>query len=165
MNRPYNLPQRLTPMGQADSDFDASSLEPYTVIRIPQAFGDQLPKRFVVVGHNQGAAVCVKTTSQTLGYKNSRENMESCVFYEKGKQPNCFSDETAVQPNNIVAYRYEQLNEWYRDGTLHVFGILPFEYFKRELMRALDGVLTTETIKKGIRDCVERNRLKRKDGN
>ena len=148
-------------MAQASRGFEASELEAYTVIRVPEAFREQDapgPKRLVVIGHQDRFAICIKATSKTQPYRNNPEMKESSVFYEVGQHPECFPEETAVQPDNQVPLNHAQLNEWYRRGVLEILGQLPRTPFEEDLLRAADGPRINSRKKERIIAMVTANR-------
>jgi len=95
---------RLTP-------FNPSSIAPYTVIALPWKFQDDLyaeRKLFVVIGHQNGFALCLKATSQTNIYKNNKDAMAGVVFYHADTLP-CFPEDTAIQVDNCVPIPHSTL--------------------------------------------------------
>jgi hypothetical protein len=146
-------------MAKTPETFDASTLAPYTVIRVPQAFEDQEPgpKRLIVIGHLAGVAVCVKATSKTAVYKNNPEMRESGVLIPIGKYPACFPKETIIQPDNQTPISHAKLNDWHRKGELDIFGALPQNEFEPELLKAADGERIRPEKKKRIVTLLEAN--------
>jgi hypothetical protein len=127
------------------TSFDPSSIARYTVIALPWKFqGEPFAERklFVVIGHANGHALCLKATSQTNIYKNNKDAMAGVVFYE-GKSLTCFPVDTAIQVDNCIPIPHGTLAEEKAALTLEVRQILP-EDFDARLKKAIENSVTLD---------------------
>ena len=118
--------------------FDPSSLQKYSVIKLPFQLGNEshtLTKRFVVICHEAEYAICLKATSKVEIYKNSKDLMAGCVYYQAG-QLKVFQLNTAVQPDNQVTISHAYLSESHKNGSLDYLGLMP-EDFEAKLLKAI----------------------------
>lgn len=123
--------------------FDPAAISPYSVIRIPFRLGDEshiLKKRFVVLGHLGGYAICLKATSQVKIYINNRELMVGCVYYKAGELK-AFSKDTVIQPDNQIPIAHDYLIQSERNKSLDILGIMPAD-FRSKLKKAISDSLT-----------------------
>ncbi len=134
------------------STFDPASIERYAVILLPFQFSGspyRISKFFVVLGHREGHAICLKATSQVDIYLNNKDQMAVCVFYEAGTVK-CFERDTAVQPDNQIPISHHQLRAAHTKGELEIMETLPAD-FEEKLRKAIgDSVTISGREKKRI---------------
>ena len=75
-------------------------------------------KRFVVLCHKDGYAICLKATSKTTIYENNPGMMASVVYYPLGAC-DCFGEPTAIQPDNQFPIPHTSILMAHRAGTLN----------------------------------------------
>ena len=104
-----------------------AEVAPFSVIRLPYAFGHEkpIPKLFVVIGHVAEIAFCLKTTSQTEAYDNNPARKQGCVCYEGGLI-GCFPLKTYVETDNQFPIEHREIIKYQRAGTF-------FEYPARRV--------------------------------
>jgi hypothetical protein len=100
-----------------------------------------LSKLFVTLCHeNLGGveyALCLKATSQTTLYENSKLVMAGCVFY-KGGEIEFFPSNTAIQPDNPHPISHAYLSQCHSSDSLSILGIMPAD-FRRKLINAIQA--------------------------
>lgn len=124
---------------------DPASIPRYSVIRLPYRFGTASyteRKRFVVLGHQKGHAICLKATSKVDVYKNNPEKLAGCVFYKAG-EVEIFPEETAIQPDNQIPIPHTHLLMMHGKGALEWLGSLPAD-FETKLRAAIDNSTTLD---------------------
>jgi hypothetical protein len=123
-------------------EFRASSIPQFSVICVPYQFeGDAYPesKLFVILGHMNNCAVCIKATSQTTRYENSPQLMMGCVYYHAKEVP-CFPKNTAIQPDNQIPILHSYIELCYANGGVSI-SKLPSD-FPHRLSKAIEGSYT-----------------------
>ena len=129
------------------SPFDPNAIKPFTVIRLPYQFDSVSSlKRFVVVGHNEGYAICLKATTKVSLYVKNKDMMAGCVYYKAGEL-DFFPQATAIQPDNQIPIKLAYIKQCKRDGTVEILGPLP-STFEEYLIGAVDDSITMEERKK-----------------
>jgi hypothetical protein len=102
-------------------------LPPCTVVRFPFDFKDGRGlelKMFLVVGHRNGCAILIKTTSRTEHYK-SRPELLAGVVVCTANQYAAFKYETVIDPENDFAVPHSQLQRFYNAYTINILGSIP----------------------------------------
>lgn len=139
------------------ASFNPASIAKYSVIRLPYKFSGEEEhryKRFVVLGHFENHAICIKATSKVEIYKNNKELMGGCVHYE-AKEVSFFEQETVVQPDNYVAIPHQRLTDCQKTGELEIIGDLPV-HFEADLAAAIeDSVTLTEPNRKRLIEFIK----------
>lgn len=123
--------------------FDPASIPRYTVISLPFQFPEsphRISKFFVVLGHLNNHAICIKATSQVDVYLNNKEQKAGCVFYPHG-ECSYFHEDTAIQPDNQIPIQHALLQESHRRSELEIKGTLPSE-FEKQLIKAVQESVT-----------------------
>jgi hypothetical protein len=134
-------------------NFDPNSLERYCVIAFPHKFqGETYEQRkiFVVLGHKDSHAICLKTTSKTDSYKNNKDAMAGVVFYAAGEL-SVFPSETVIQTDNCVPIPHVHLIEAKNNFKLEVFPVLPQDFHDR-IKQAVNNSVTLDDRKR-LRLC------------
>jgi hypothetical protein len=124
---------------------DLSALSQYCVIRVPFRFFGQLfdeTKLFVILGHVNNYAICLKATSKVAIYQNNAEKMAGCVFYRSG-EISFFDRDTAIQPDDQIPIHHKQLEAAQKAGTLENLGPLPPD-FEAKLRSAIENSTTLD---------------------
>jgi hypothetical protein len=103
-------------------------------------------KLFVVLGHVEGTAVCIKATSKVDVYLNNKEMRAGCVYYEAG-ETGYFIKDTAIQPDNQFPISHEHIRSCHRDRIFEDLGILP-RGFGEALKSAMNNSITMDERKK-----------------
>ena len=109
------------------------NLPPFTVIRIPHSFDAGLTyeyKFFVILGHYDNAAFCIKATSRTAFYDNNPDKMCGCVCYE-ALEVDFFRKRTIIEPDNQFEIPHCQLVVHQDRGALEVVGRLADDFGQR----------------------------------
>jgi hypothetical protein len=121
---------------------DANELQPFEVIRLPYTYlGEQAErKRFVFICNEADHAICLKTTSNTLLYKNDPALMAGVVFYAEGTS-DLFERDTAVQPDNPHPIAHQDILNSIKRQTFEQLGVLPADF--RDRLIAAIGVSKT----------------------
>lgn len=112
------------------------------MIRLPYYFEGQRDaefKYFVVIGHKADHAICIKATSKTTIYESNREMMVGCVYY-RGGELGCFTENTAIQPDNQIPIPHDTLASEEREERLQMWQ-LPGD-FKQKLAAAIANSTT-----------------------
>ena len=123
------------------SQFDPSTIPPFSVIRVPYQFDgspDVQSKLFVVLGHLEGVAFCIKTTSKKSNYTDRRRRM-GVVCFEAGEVA-CFDLETYIEPDNQFPIKHYDILRAHQNGKLEIHK-LPTDFPDR-LMAAIDASIT-----------------------
>ena len=148
------------------------------MIRVPYQFdGDPHPveKLFVVIGHRDEYAICIKATSKTAVFRNNPSMRKGCVWYDAGVIP-CFPLDTAIEPDNQIPIPHEVIRRAHCNGTLQIHELPP--QFEDDLRGAIGSSATlsmakririlamsmnradnhpiTETIRNGLKDPFRR---------
>ena len=115
-------------------------------------------KLFVVLGHVEGTAVCIKATSKVDVYLNNKEMRAGCVYYEAG-ETEYFIKDTAIQPDKPTISSRSHMNISATGTTsrssdpatvieyLRTCGILP-RGFGEALKSAMNNSITMDERKK-----------------
>ena len=120
--------------------FRPTDLTPFTVIKCPYQFeGAMVRKRFVVITHRGGYVICIKATSKMDRYA-SNDMANGVVIYKSG-EIGCFTETTAIQPDNQFPISYRDLITHERNGDLEILGTLPHD-FRPRLLKAMDNSIT-----------------------
>ena len=120
-------------------------IAPFTVIRIPFTFPDQPgdePKFFIVLGHFDGHAHCLKTTTQSRFYDSNPDAMAGCVVYEAGTVA-CFRKRTIIPSDSHFEIRHYKLAVDSSRGSLEVIGAMPPD-FRGRLLQAIGNSETLD---------------------
>jgi hypothetical protein len=137
--------------------FQASSISRFSVIRVPYQFdGEARPisKLFVVVEHRNSHAICIKATHQTAKYENDEKAMAGCVYYKAG-EVECFSVNTAIQPDNQFGISHAHIEKHHSAGQVEVHSPLPQD-FQAKLQKAVEDSDTLSGRKRDrIRECIK----------
>jgi len=132
--------------------FDPASIPRYAVIHLPFQFSGsahRISKYFVVLGHREGHAICLKATAQVDIYLNNKDQMSGCVFYQSGKVK-CFQNDTAIQPDNQIPISHDELKAAQAKAELEIMQTLPAD-FEEKLRKAIrDSVTISGREKKRI---------------
>jgi hypothetical protein len=133
---------------------DAIDLQPFEVIRLPYTYLGEQPerKRFVFICNEASHAICLKTTSNTVLYKNDPALMAGVVFYAEGTS-NLFERDTAIQPDNPHPIAHQDILNSIKRQTFEQLGVLPTD-FRDKLIAAIGASKTMKPERK-------RNLLKR----
>jgi hypothetical protein len=117
--------------------FDPKKLTRYKVIRVYYQYSGQQPeeKFFVVLDeryefNGQLAVFCLKATSKVEKYKNNKNEMIGCVFYE-ADQITFFDLDTAIQPDNPLPFAYDRLEAFGKSGMYRVEGDMPPDFHEK----------------------------------
>jgi len=100
--------------------FDASTIPSFSVIRLPFQFTGNpfaTQKWFVVLAHENGKAMCMKTTSQGSKYKNSPYHSDGWAWFGPG-EISCLPKETALQTENFFEISHSQIETHEACGQL-----------------------------------------------
>lgn len=119
-----------------------ADLPPFTAFRCPYRFseGDEPePKRFVVLGHQNGYAICLKATSKFEQYLACPERLAWVVEYAAASLE-FFPQRTAIQPDNQFPIPHTALQLHHANRQLQVLGALPADFPAR--LRAAVGAST-----------------------
>lgn len=138
-------------------NFRAAQLQRYTVICLVHQFGNSehsLSKRFVVVGHRDGYAICLKATSKVKVYLNNKESMAGCVFYEGGELP-CFEKDTAIQPDNQIPISHAEIESAHRENCLDILDQLPRSFEKALIQATRNSVTISNRERKRLLSILE----------
>ncbi|MGA2601109.1 MAG: hypothetical protein ABSH09_29430, partial [Bryobacteraceae bacterium] len=122
--------------------FDPHSIPTLSVIRLPYLFDGAeraVKKRFVVLAHIDGHAICIKATSKTTIYETNCDMMAGCVYYRAGEL-DCFPESTAIQPDNQIPIRHYLITSAESRGELEVWQ-LPHD-FREKLIDAIENSIT-----------------------
>ena len=140
----------------SEVEFDPERLPRYTVILQPYKFqsGYAEPKRFVVLGHVEGHAFCVKATSQVEVYVQSKERMAGCVFYAAGELP-FFEAPTAIQPDNQFAIPHESILRALDHGAFRVIGQMPADFHDKFIHAVKNSVTISPRESKRLLDFLK----------
>jgi hypothetical protein len=139
----------LAPPSHQQTSFNPASLPPCSAILVPYKFGGSpylLTKIFVVLGHRNGFAICLKATSNVELYKNNPEKLAGCVFYKSGEIP-LFNQDTAIQPDNQVPIPHAHIAAMHEKKALKVLGNLPADFVSK-LTLAIENSTTLDDRKK-----------------
>jgi hypothetical protein len=134
---------KLEVRSQRAMSFSPASLPKYSVIRLPYRFSGTSysdPKRFVVLGHKAGHAICIKATSRMDFYRNNPEKLAGCVLYGAGEVSQ-FGEETVIQPDNQFPIPHAELQDLYDKGGLDLLGTLSMD-FEAKLKTAIENSTT-----------------------
>jgi hypothetical protein len=102
--------------------FDASTIPLFSAIRLPFQFTGDISatqKWFVVLAHETEKAMCIKTTSQGLKYKNSPFHSDGWAWFSPGEIV-CLSKETALQTENFFEIPHSQIILAHSSGQLSI---------------------------------------------
>jgi hypothetical protein len=119
--------------------FDPATIPLFTAIHLLlEIDGDPVPVRkwLIVIAHIPGAAVCLKTTSNTGPYESDPEKMAGAVYYKAGELT-CFPKNTAIQPDNRFTVSHDKIKA---DRELKTFA-MPAD-FKERLKKAVAESVT-----------------------
>jgi len=105
-----------------------------------------VPKRFVLVCHEAGHAICLKATSQVALYTSDPRMMAGVVFYPAGNL-SFFESDTAVQPDNLHPIPHASIVRCIQNQTLERLGIMPAE-FRGQLAAAIATSVTMKPARK-----------------
>jgi hypothetical protein len=105
-----------------------------------------VPKRFVVICHEAGHAICLKTTSQVALYTSDPKMMGGVVFYA-GAELVFFEVDTAVQPDNAHPIPHADILRCLQNQTLEVLGMMP-DGFRDHLSAAIAKSVTMKPARK-----------------
>jgi len=131
------------------------ALPAFTVIRIPFDFNDGLgkvPKRFVILCHQSGAAISIKATSNLTVFDLYPERLKGVV---KCAADECvaFPVETVIDPGNCFALPHVNLHAYLRAGTLENLGSAVD--LKKRLVEAIKGNEQLDPARvKGLLRCL-----------
>jgi len=84
-------------------------------------------KRFVILGHREGYAICIKATTKVEIYKNNPERLSGCVYYQ-AKEVTFFETETVIQPDNPFPIPHPYIADCEKNGKLQILGNLPKDF-------------------------------------
>ncbi len=96
--------------------------------------------------------LCLKATSQTALYENSKEVMAGCVYY-KAREIALFPSNTAIQPDNPHPIPHKHLTQCHANGSLNILGTMPQD-FQEKLKKAIQDSITLTLARK--RNWLER---------
>ena len=133
----------VKPSAQSPS-FDASGIKPLSVIYVPYTFagkGYAEWKHFVVLTHQNGHAICLKTTTQVNYYLGNKSKLLSCVYLKFGTVPE-FSQDTIVEPDNQFPIEHGLIEGAYLNPKFRVFSLPPDFY-----VMLCEAVQRSETLK------------------
>jgi len=143
----------------SEPEFKAAAIPVFSVIRIPYKFEDEtgpISKLFVVVAHQNGHVFCLKTTSQTVRYESDKNLMAGCVYYV-AHEIGCFTENTAIQPENQFAIPYSHIEEMNRRDLVEVHPQLPAD-FRKKLQKAIDDSVVLKDPKRSrLRKLISTN--------
>ena len=127
-------------------------LGPCCVIRIPFDFNDGLgpiPKRFVIVGHQSGAAIAIKATSKTKSYHLRPGGFNGVAVFDAGECA-AFELDTVIDPANCFAIQHRILESYHRNGHLKHLGA--HHDLRARLLKAVEESTVLEPARKnGLR--------------
>lgn len=129
--------------------FDPSLIPRFTVIRIPYTFAGSTygeSKRFVILGHKESFAVCIKATSKVEIYKNNPEKLAGCVYYT-AREISLFETDTAIEPDNPFPVPHSYIANCERKGSLEILGTLPND-FQGKIAKAIEDSSTLSRERK-----------------
>jgi hypothetical protein len=109
------------------------NLPPFTVIRIPFLFGDGQTYRhklFVVSGHYDNSAFCIKPTSRTGFFDNNPDKICGCVCYA-AREVDFLPKRTIIDPDNQFEIPHPHLADLQERGELGIVGRLPDSFGER----------------------------------
>jgi hypothetical protein len=109
--------------------FNPTALAKYSVFRAPYQYLGQpnTEKIFVVIFHEKLFAICMKATSQTALYENSKEMKAGVVYYKSGELP-FFSVNTAIQPDNLHPIPHVHMAKCHLNSSLKMLGQMPARF-------------------------------------
>jgi len=105
-----------------------------------------VPKRFVVVCHEAGYAICLKATSQVALYASDPKMKGGIVFFTAGELT-FFESDTAVQPDNLHPIAHTNIVRCLQSHTFEMLGMMP-ESFKARLSAAITTSITMKPARK-----------------
>ena len=133
-----------------------SALPCCCVIRIPFDFRDgngAVQKRFVVVGHEQGAAIAIKAASSRLERYGVRPEQYAGIVFLPASSIEPFRRDTVIDPSNMFAIPHGDLETHHRRNQLTVWP--PIEGLKESLCTAVSQNHTLEQARiEGLRRCL-----------
>jgi len=116
--------------------------------RMPYRYPGQAAvlKRFVVIFHEAGHAICLKATSKVALYINNPAMMAGVVYYTAGRL-SFFPVDTAIQPDNLHPIPHADIASCLQYGTFEILGKMPAD-FKQLLITAVNASITMKTARK-----------------
>jgi hypothetical protein len=119
---------------------------------VPYQYSGQplLSKLFITLCNEtlQGAryVLCLKATSQTTLYDNSKELMAGCVYYKAG-ETRFFSSNTVIAPDNPHPVPHGHLVQCHTNNSLTILGVMPQD-FHGKLLTAIQASITLTSERK-----------------
>lgn len=129
----------------ASEVFNPASIARYAIIRVPIRSVNPWDEKLLVVARNNpevGALACMKATSKTQIYKNSREKLAGAVLYPAGSV-SAFALETVIQPNNLFPIPYSEIGD-----SVCVVGQMPADFHEKLLRAIKDSNDLTENCRR-----------------
>ena len=130
------------------SSFDPSTILEFSVIKCPVTLeGIVQEKRFVIISHKEGHAICLKASSKVARYLADSELLNGVVFY-KAAEVSSFEKDTVIQPDNQFPIAHSDLLRHHQSRQLTILGEMPPD-FREKLLAATDQSSTMSERTKG----------------
>jgi hypothetical protein len=146
------------PPSHPQTSFNPASLPAFSAILVPYRFGGSpylVSKIFVVLGHRNGFAICLKATSNVELYKNNPEKLAGCVFY-KGGEISLFREDTAIQPDNQVPIPHAHIADMHQKMALKLLGSLPADFVTKLILAIENSTTLDDREKERIMEILQR---------